>query len=59
MDNGTTNREAYLKRILSLWNNYPELRFGQLLLNSVLYSDDLYYMTDEELLKLLEHRANS
>jgi uncharacterized protein YihD (DUF1040 family) len=43
-----------LNQISQCWNTYPDLRLGQLLLNvSAKYSKDLYYIEDEELVKLL------
>jgi hypothetical protein len=33
---------------------YPELRFGQLMHNLVLRSENLFYMADEEIIKRIE-----
>lgn len=42
-----------LKRLEKVWEKYPDLRLGQLILN-VCENPLLYYIEDEELLKLIE-----
>lgn len=43
-----------LNQIKQGWSAYPDLRLGQLLLNiSTRCGKDLYYIEDEELVKLL------
>jgi hypothetical protein len=46
----------FLGRIRRLWETYPDLRFGQLLLN-VINADNItsfYYMEDNKLIEILE-----
>lgn len=40
------------------WTRYPDLRLGQLLLNCVPESKDLYYVEDENLLVLMDSYYN-
>ena len=42
-----------LKEIGIIWKQYPDLRLGQLILN-VINDPALYYIEDEELVKLLK-----
>ena len=42
-----------LKRIETIWLQYPDLRLGQLLLN-VARDPYLYYVEDEDLAQILE-----
>lgn len=46
-------KQKILKRLLRVWEKYPNLRLGQLMAikNSII---ELYYKTDEELLSDLE-----
>jgi len=41
-----------LNQLKSLWSSYPDLRLGQLILN-VVKDPVLYYLEDEELIKVL------
>lgn len=42
-----------LERLEKIWNEYPDLRLGQLILN--VYSDPtLYYVEDDKLLSAME-----
>ena len=41
-----------LNQLKSLWSSYPDLRLGQLILN-VVKDPVLYYLEDEELIKIL------
>lgn len=45
-----------LKQIKSMWEKYPDMRLGQLILNSIPPSSkiDLYYLEDDALSKCLE-----
>lgn len=45
-----------LFQIERVWECYPDLRLGQLILNSV-NANQLYYMEDEELIQRLFHFA--
>ncbi len=54
--NSPINKAKLLKAILKIWNNNPELRLGQLLVNTG--SNDLYYVSDEQLLKNLQRYDN-
>jgi len=40
-----------LKELQSLWEKYPDLRLGQLLLNSVKSEQELFYIEDEQLIE--------
>lgn len=42
-----------LIEIGKIWSHYPDLRLGQLLINSI-YEKDLYYIEDDTLIKALE-----
>lgn len=42
-----------LETISKIWNKNPDLRLGQLLLNAV-DSEYLYYIEEDELIKILE-----
>lgn len=39
-----------------VWHKYPDLRFCQLLLNTLSNEWDLYYLEDEEFLKCFEQK---
>jgi len=42
-----------LEKLKEIWERYPDLRFGQLIMN--LFKDyELFFMEDEELLKEIE-----
>lgn len=42
--------EDFMNELIDIWQEFPELRFGQLLCN-VLRDPSLYYVEDEDLLK--------
>jgi uncharacterized protein YihD (DUF1040 family) len=42
-----------LKELSKVWQKYPDLRFGQLLMNCYINGTDLYYIEDEQLIKKL------
>lgn len=44
-----------LKRLKKIWKGLPELRLGQILGNCVNYQQ-LYYLSDEDLLNIIERR---
>jgi hypothetical protein len=44
--------EKVLSAIRDKWYEYPDLRLGQLLINAV-YSDDLFYIEEDKLIKKL------
>lgn len=48
--------EIILSVLLAVWKQNPELRLGQLLVNIDTQSDvpDLFYLTDEKFLQVLE-----
>ena len=51
------SRIAHLLVLLGrLWKRNPDLRFAQIieLLKSELWTDDMFYVEDEDLIKLLE-----
>jgi uncharacterized protein YihD (DUF1040 family) len=48
------NNEEVLKQIKKIWNELPELRLMQLLLNSMDPKDDHYYITDNQLINRLK-----
>ena len=37
-----------LAKLEEVWNKYPDLRLGQMLIN-IIATDNLYYVTDEQL----------
>lgn len=45
--------DRILNEIRIIWKKYPDLRLGQLILN-VIEDPALYYIEDEELVKLLK-----
>lgn len=49
--------EPTLDLIKKIWTKYPDLRLGQLILNTV-QEKDLYYIEDDKLKNLLENRYN-
>lgn len=42
-----------LKRLKKIWRAFPELRLGQIIGNCVNYPQ-LYYLSDDEILKIIE-----
>ena len=44
-----------LKIVGKVWEQYPDLRLGQLLLNVVGPHSDLYYVSDDDLMRLTVH----
>ena len=49
--------ESVLKRIGTMWSLCPDLRLGQLLVNSSIMSggtSDIFYVEDEDLVKIVE-----
>lgn len=48
-----SEKRAIMERFLAAWVESPELRFGQLLVNSAL-ADDLFYLEDEALAAKVE-----
>lgn len=52
-------KKAFLEKVLQIWEQQPDLRFGQLLCNATSgIAQDLYFASDEELLKLVEDLPN-
>lgn len=49
--------EPTLAAVQAAWIAAPDLRLGQLLLNAMRPSEDLYYMEDDMLLKRLSELA--
>lgn len=47
-----------LTTIRNAKNTYPELRLGQLLLVAITAQHDLFYVTDEDLIKMIEDFLN-
>ena len=43
--------DPFLKEIRKIWRENPTLRFGQLLLNTTIYPNSLYYTEEDRLLK--------
>ena len=55
------NRIAHLLVLLGkLWKQSPDLRFAQIIeiLKSKLCTDDMFYVEDEDLIKLLERMVD-
>lgn len=50
---GANEQRAVMERILKVWQEYPELRLGQLLENCNL-SSPLFYITDFDLVMDVE-----
>ena len=44
-----------LKKLEKIWKKHPDLRLGQLIVNSLDESADLFYVEDEDLLRQIEH----
>ncbi len=44
-----------LKEVGDIWETHTDLRLGQLLLNAMTNGKDLYYVEDDELIKMLKH----
>ena len=53
LSNREAEQEVFLKKLLDVWKSFPELRFGQLIVNVVDMSDP-YYIADEVLFRYLE-----
>jgi uncharacterized protein YihD (DUF1040 family) len=43
-----------LNELKSIWNSFPDLRLGQMLLN-VFNDQELYYVEDKDLIKHIRH----
>ena len=43
----------FLVRLEALWNKYPDLRIGQLLIN-VAHKTDIFYIEEDEFIKLMD-----
>ena len=55
------NRIAHLLVLLGrLWKQSPDLRFAQIIeiLKSKLWTDDMFYVEDDDLIKLLERMVD-
>ena len=48
-----------LFKVEEIWRRYPDLRLGQLIINAMKIGEYLYYLEDEQLLKLLEEMYNA
>ena len=48
-----------LFKVEEIWRRYPDLRLGQLIMNAMKIGEYLYYLEDEQLLKLLEEMYNA
>lgn len=49
----------FCNRLAALWSQYPDLRFGQLMHNVVVYAKanydkDIFYIEEDELLQLIK-----
>ena len=56
------NRIAYLLVLLGkLWKRNPDLRFAQIIeiLKSNLWTDDMFYVEDDDLIELLERMVEN
>ncbi len=49
----SAEKRAFVEKLLALWEKYPSLRFGQLILN-VYGNNGFYYTEDAEFLKQLK-----
>ena len=47
-------RRETIERLMQLWDKYPQLRLAQLIWNCQDVHENLYYLTDEQLLTSLE-----
>jgi hypothetical protein len=47
-----------LTKIEKIWWRYPDLRFGQLIMNAMKMGEYLYYIEDDQLIKYLEEMYN-
>ena len=60
----SSNRiKPFCNDLAKIWSKLPDLRFGQLTYNLAMYvkqtyGKDIFYIEDEELLKLLEEYSN-
>lgn len=46
--------DIILNRIKQIWNKYPDLRLGQLIVNVISDDSILYMLEDEEMIRSLE-----
>lgn len=46
--------DTILNRIKRIWNKYPDLRLGQLIVNVISDDSILYMLEDEEMVRSLE-----
>ena len=51
----------FCAELVSLWSNWPDLRFGQIMSNIARYvqfeyGKDIFYMEDEELMEVLREQ---
>lgn len=46
--------DSILNRIKQIWNKYPDLRLGQLIINVISDDSILYMLEDEEMIRSLE-----
>ena len=46
--------DTILNRIKRIWNKYPDLRLGQLIVNVISDDSILYMLEDEEMIRSLE-----
>lgn len=46
--------DTILNRIKRIWNKYPDLRLGQLIVNVISDDSILYMLDDEEMIRSLE-----
>ena len=50
--------DSFMKIIKNIWKQYPDLRFGQLLLNAFSSDDSnmhLYYLEDDKFLEVIKN----
>ena len=55
MARDTLYMENILKRLKKIWRAFPDMTLGQILTTCANYSQ-IYYLSDDELLKLVENR---
>ena len=46
--------DKFLEELGEIWKKHPELRLGQLIDNTLLEEEDLYYISDTKLLERLK-----
>ena len=49
MDERLVTQERILAKLARLWQTYPDLRLGQLMVNLTPPGKDLFYLDDEEM----------